>query len=109
MHDTLHQVMATVDVPTGAATPAPDGTPQRGTTTIVWGPCIFQPISSSEDRAGKHTVVTEHFISGPLDQRIVEGSSITANGQKYPVKGKPKHFTSGVLDHTEATLLDSTG
>ncbi|RKS16745.1 hypothetical protein DFO58_3302 [Arthrobacter sp. AG1021] len=109
MTDALHQVMVTAHVPTGATTPAPDGTPSKTRTRIDWGPCNFQPASSTEDRAGKHTVTGEYFISGPLNPRITAGSIITVAGNPYKVKAEPKHFASGILDHTELNLIDQKG
>lgn len=109
MDEALHQIMVTVNVPAGATTPAPDGTPTRTTKPVLWGPCNFQPATSTEDRAGVHTITGEYFISGPLDPTLVAGSTVEVNGTPYKVKAEPKHFASGILDHTEMTLLKQKG
>lgn len=109
MIDALHQVMVEVKVPSGVATPAPDGTPARATTSRQWGPCNFQPVSSNEMLQGQHTVTGEFFASGPLAQWIIEGSTVVLDSTTYRLKGLPKHFSSGVLDHTELTLVIQKG
>lgn len=109
MSDALHNVMVTVNVPTGPATPGADGTAQRVREPQSWGPCNFQPATSSESRNGVHTIAGEWFISGPLAHWIVPGSTVTVGPGTFRVKGYPKHFASGVLDHTEMTLIDQEG
>lgn len=109
MSDVLHNITVTVNVPTGPATPGPDGTAQRGREPQPWEPCNFQPATSSESRAGVHIIAGEWFISGPLAQWIVPGSTVQVGTTTYKVKGYPKHFASGVLDHTELTLIDQEG
>lgn len=109
MSDPLHNITVAVNVPSGPATPGTDGTPQRTRESLPWGPCNFQPAASSENRNGVHTIAGEWLISGPLAQWIVPGSTVTIGPETYNVKGYPKHFASGVLDHTEMTLLAEKG
>ncbi|MFE5159644.1 hypothetical protein ACFRNT_14210 [Streptomyces sp. NPDC056697] len=75
------------------------------------GGCNMQPMSSTEVIEGKAQVITRMRLAGPPDMGLTATSLVRFQGVAYEVDGKPgvHHSFGGVLDHTEAILMEVTG
>ncbi len=73
--------------------------------------CNMQPMSSTEVIEGKAQVITRMRLAGPPDMGLKATSLVRFAGITYEVDGKPGVHRSfgGVLDHTEAILMEVTG
>ncbi|MGW5737015.1 MULTISPECIES: phage head completion protein [Streptomyces] len=92
------------------------GEDDRGNET--WTPtpvdvsgCNVQPMSSTEVIEGKAQVVTRWRLAGPKDLGLKASDRVQFDGRTFEVDGDPGVHRSfgGVLDHTEAILMEVTG
>lgn len=73
--------------------------------------CNMQPMSSTEVIEGRAQVITRMRLAGPPDMGLTAHSRVRFEGVTYEVDGQPgvHHSYGGVLDHTEAILMEVTG
>lgn len=100
----LHPQDLTVTVPT-VGDPDDDGVPLETWAPAPWVGVNVQPESTSEERGGRQVVVERLACSGPLAPWITAACQIEWAGHTYEIEGRPAHYISGVLDHTELIAI----
>ncbi|RZU61743.1 hypothetical protein [Zhihengliuella halotolerans] len=109
MNSELHQQELSVEQ-VDYGPPGADGVAAE--TVTVLGPFFgynVQPHSVAESTSGKRVVTEKLQISGPLLLQAGEGDRIIWQGNKYRIEAKPRHYQSGILDHTEMIVVESKG
>ena len=73
--------------------------------------CNMQPMSSTEVIEGRAQTITRMRLAGPPDMGLKATSRVRFQGVTYEVDGEPGVHRSiaGLLDHTEAILMEVTG
>ncbi|MDT0381430.1 hypothetical protein RM572_21970 [Streptomyces sp. DSM 42041] len=80
------------------------------TETVVPG-CNVQPMSSTEVVEGKAQVITRWRLAGPRGMDLKARDRVRYGDRTFEVDGEPGVHRSfaGVLDHTEAILMEVSG